>query len=155
MGKNNYRKDIAKMHTKFGVNKVVKKMDPEMLKRFLAFRVDFLYEEFDETKKALEENNAEEFVDGLIDLIVVSLGTLDAMEVNATTAWNSVHKANMSKEAGVNESRPNELGLPDLVKPSFWQAPSHEGNHGLLVKAFEKELNKYNQERGKPVPDFF
>ena len=138
MGKNNYKKDIHKMHAKFGVHKAVKQMNAEKLKKFLAFRVDFLQEELDETKKAYEHGDAEEVVDGLIDLIVVSLGTLDAMNVNATTAWNSVHKANMSKEAGVNTSRPNELGLPDLVKPSFWQAPSHEGNHGLLVKAFGK-----------------
>ena len=37
-----------------------------------------------------------------------------------------------SKEVGRKETRPNPLGLPDLVKPEGWEAPSHEGNHGKL-----------------------
>jgi len=43
----------------------------------------------------------------------------------------------MSKEVGIKASRPNPLGLPDLVKPEGWQAPSHEGNHGLVAKIYE------------------
>ena len=45
---------------------------------------------------------------------------------------SDIIKANLSKEVGVKESRPNPLGLPDLIKPEGWEAPSHEGNHGKL-----------------------
>ena len=45
--------------------------------------------------------------------------------IDAHKAWHEVHKANMSKEVGVKESRPNPLGLPDLIKPEGWKAPSH------------------------------
>ena len=45
---------------------------------------------------------------------------------------SQVLKANMKKEVGRKETRPNPLGLPDLVKPEGWEAPSHEGNHGKL-----------------------
>jgi len=38
----------------------------------------------------------------------------------------------MTKEVGIKASRPNPLGLPDLIKPEGWQPPSHQGNHGLL-----------------------
>jgi predicted HAD superfamily Cof-like phosphohydrolase len=78
------------------------------------------------------EKDAEEIVDGLIDLCVVAIGTLDAFGIDAYKAWDEVHQANMSKEVGVKKERPNPLGLPDLVKPEGWINPSHGGNHGLL-----------------------
>ena len=127
----NWVNDIKDMHHKYGVHEWVKN-NPDKLEQLLHFRVAFLKEEFDETFKAVGEQDAEEIVDGLIDLCVVSIGTLDIMGVDAYEAWHEVHKANMSKEVGVKESRPNPLGLPDLVKPEGWKAPSHLGNHGLL-----------------------
>jgi predicted HAD superfamily Cof-like phosphohydrolase len=127
----NWVNDIKDMHHKYGVHEWVKN-NPEKLEQLLHFRVSFLKEEFDETFKAVGEKDAEEIVDGLIDLCVVAIGTLDLMGVDAHEAWHEVNKANMAKKVGVKESRPNPLGLPDLVKPEGWKAPSHLGNHGLL-----------------------
>lgn len=127
--------DINDMHTKYGVRNAVKNFDSVMLRSFLRFRLDFLHEELGETENAAKAGipiDAEEVVDGLIDLCVVAIGTLDALGVDAHQAWDEVHQANMSKEVGVKETRPNPLGLPDLVKPTGWIAPSHDGNHGLL-----------------------
>ena len=84
----------------------------------------------DETVKAFANNDPEEIVDGLIDLCVVAIGTLDAFGINAYDAWDEVLKANMAKKVGKKSSRPNPLGVPDLVKPEDWKAPSHKGNHG-------------------------
>jgi len=125
----NWVKDIAEMHSKYGVHEWIKN-NPDKLEQLLHFRIAFLKEEFDETFKATGEKDAEEIVDGLIDLCVVAIGTLDAFGIDANKAWDEVHKANMSKEVGVKESRPNPLGLPDLIKPADWKAPSHTGNHG-------------------------
>jgi len=127
----NWVKDIADMHAKYGVHEWIKN-NPEKLEQLLHFRVAFLKEEFDETFKAAGEKDAEEIVDGLIDLCVVAIGTLDAFGVDAYKAWDEVHQANMSKEVGVKKERPNPLGLPDLVKPEGWINPSHGGNYGLL-----------------------
>lgn len=127
--------DINDMHTKYGVRNAVKEFDSEKLRAFLRFRLDFLHEELGETEKAAAANqpiDSEEVVDGLIDLCVVAIGTLDALGVDPYKAWDEVHRANMSKEVGVKESRPNPLGLPDLIKPEGWEAPSHANNHGLL-----------------------
>jgi len=128
--------DINDMHRKFGVHDwVAKKItakDKDALAEFLRFRIAFLREELDETSNAYNIADNEEVVDGLIDLCVVAIGTLDAFGIDADEAWNRVHAANMSKEPGVKESRPNPLGLPDLMKPEGWEAPSHEGNHGYL-----------------------
>ena len=104
--------------------------NPEKLKDFLAFRLDFLEEELTETVKAFAMNDGEELVDGLIDLCVVAIGTLDAFGIDPYKAWDEVLQANMAKEVGVKPTRPNPLGVPDLVKPDDWKAPSHTGNHG-------------------------
>lgn len=133
----NWVQDIFEMHAKFGVHEWVSKTDDqELFKQFLEFRIKFLEEELKETKKAFESQDPEEVVDGLIDLCVVAIGTLDAFGVNAHAAWDRVHAANMAKEPGVKESRPNPLGLPDLIKPEGWEGPDHEGNHGIIGWTF-------------------
>ena len=125
----NWPEDIANMHEHYVVYPAIDKMDPETLKKFLKFRIDFLQEELDEMKTA---ESAEDVVDALIDLCVVAIGTLDCFSVNSHKAWDEVLKANMRKNVGVKPTRPNPLGLPDLIKPIGWEAPSHEDNHGLL-----------------------
>ena len=126
--------DISDMHRYYGVNKKVQDFDVEKLKQFLQFRMSFLDEELTETKNAVLNNDAEEIVDGLIDLCVVAIGTLDSMGIDSYEAWNKVLRANLSKEVGIKPERPNPLGLPDLIKPAGWKAPSHTNNHGLLTK---------------------
>jgi|TARA_B110000858_G_scaffold164348_1_gene190373 predicted HAD superfamily Cof-like phosphohydrolase len=125
-------KDIAEMQYKYGVKAwmLENQDDKEKMRKYLEFRINFLREELDETQKAFAESDPEEIVDGLIDLCVVAIGTLDAYGINPYTAWDQVLKANMNKEVGVKPERPNPLGLPDLIKPEGWEAPSHEGNHG-------------------------
>ena len=128
---NNWVEDIHDMQTKYKTREWVRD-NPDKYYQFLNFRADFLQEELDETKRAIMAGDAEEIVDGLIDLCVVAIGTLDAFNVDGNKAWDEVLKANMQKEVGVKESRPNPLGLPDLIKPEDWEAPSHKGNYGDL-----------------------
>ena len=123
--------DIKKMHAKFGVTEAMGKLSKAKRAEFLRFRVAFLEEELTELRD--NSNNPEEVVDALIDLTVVAITTLDALGVDTNKAWNEVQKANMAKKPGINPSRPNPLGLPDMVKPEGWTAPSHEGNHGNIV----------------------
>lgn len=129
----NWVQDISEMHGKFKVRDVVKEMDKETLAKFLEFRINFLQEELDELKNA---NNADDVVDALIDLCVVAIGTLDAFGADTYSAWNDVYQKNMEKEVGVKNTRPNPLGLPDLIKPEGWTPPSHVGREGLLNELF-------------------
>lgn len=124
-------KDIHDMQTKYQTREWVNN-NPDKYFQFLNFRADFLQEELDETKRAIMAADPEEVVDGLIDLCVVAIGTLDAFGIDAHKAWDEVLKANMAKEPGVKESRPNPLGLPDLIKPEGWKAPNHKDNYGSL-----------------------
>lgn len=122
--------DIAEMHDKYGVHEWMKNATTNQKREFLKFRIKFLYEELNETDIASNHMDGEEIVDGLIDLCVVAIGTLDAFGIDSYAAWDAVLKANMAKEVGIKEGRPNPLGLPDLMKPAGWTAPDHTGNHG-------------------------
>jgi predicted HAD superfamily Cof-like phosphohydrolase len=124
--------DMKMMHDYYGIRTRINELSKEELMTFLKFRFDFLEEELTEGREAIANNDAEEIVDSLIDLVVVAVGTIDLFDVDFKDAWYKVLEANMTKEVGINESRDNPLGLPDLVKPSSWKNPSHEGNHGLL-----------------------
>jgi len=128
--------DIHNMHAKYGVHKWVageiENDEWSRLHKFMDFRLKFIQEELDETVKAHADQDKEELVDGLIDIVVVALGTLDAFGVDTEKAWNEVLKANMQKEVGQKETRPNPLGLPDLIKPEGWKGPNHGGNTGCI-----------------------
>ena len=129
--------DIHDMHKKYGVHEWIDKeltteWDWNRLDKYLEFRLNFLQEELNETIAANKEGNSKEIVDGLIDLIVVAVGTLDAFRIDGRKAWKEVLRANLEKEVGIKETRPNALGLPDLVKPSSWVGPDHTDNTGIL-----------------------
>ena len=127
-------KDINEMQYKYGVHKWIhdNRDQPDNLRKYLEFRIDFLREELDETEAALVSMDSEEIVDGLIDLCVVAIGTLDAFGVDPYKAWDEILRANLSKEVGVKPERPNPMGLPDLIKPEDWEGPDHSDNHGKL-----------------------
>jgi predicted HAD superfamily Cof-like phosphohydrolase len=132
--------DIRMMHLKFGVHEWFEKNkdDKDLMAKYLRFRLKMCMEEMNETiDAALFDKNPEEVVDGLIDLCVFAIGTLDVFGVDANKAWDRVYAANMNKQVGVKPGRPNPFGLPDLLKPAGWTAPKHDGNHGDLDKAIE------------------
>lgn len=136
----NWANDISNMHLKFGVTKWVQAQqqsdaDKSILNEFLKFRMKMIQEEVDETNNAINDKNPEEIVDGLIDMCVFAIGTLDVFGIDANKAWNEILNANMSKDVGIKESRPNPFGLPDLIKPKNWEGPEHNDNHGILPKA--------------------
>lgn len=131
---NNWAKDIDDMHIKFGVHEWFEnnKDDKDLMRKYIMFRMLMIGEEYQETLAAINNSDAEEVVDGLIDMCVFAIGTLNVMGVDANKAWDAVYDANMIKEPGVKPGRPNKFGLPDLLKPSGWMPPSHRNNHGSI-----------------------
>lgn len=129
--------DIYMMHNKFGVKEWFDKNkdDKDLMATYLKFRLSMCQEELGETLDAFDNKDPEEIVDGLIDMCVFAIGTLDVFGVDANKAWDAIYEANMSKESGVKPGRPNPFGLPDLIKPADWQGPDHEGNHGDFANA--------------------
>lgn len=102
----------------------------------LAFRMQLLKEEMDETVAAYKNSDAEEWVDGHVDILVIALGNLHLAGVDVEKAWKEVFRANMSKERGVKPGR-EESGGFDVMKPEGWKAPDHSDNHGKLDELFE------------------
>jgi len=128
--------DIHAMHAKFGVHDAVANFTPSMAKAFLKFRLACIDEELNETRDAVADGDPEEVVDGLIDILVFTIGTLDLLSINTEKAWDEVVASVRTKEVGVKPGRPNPHGLPDLLKPEGWKPPSHKGNHGKLKEIF-------------------
>lgn len=139
----NWSKDINDMYSKYGFHDWMKTQvangNTELLRKYLAFRITMLDEEMNEIRSAaLVQDDPEEVVDGLIDLIVFAIGTLDIMDVDANAAWDAVFAANMNKDVGVKVGRPNRFGMPDLIKRDGWTPPSHKGNHGIFSEILKQ-----------------
>ena len=137
---------IAEMHRRFGVNKWVAEQhdrgDHETLREYVKFRVDTqLREELEETSDAVAQGDAEEIVDGLVDILVFAYGTLNVLGVDADEAFSRVMHANLEKEPGIKPGRPNPWGMPDLIKPEGWTSPNHNDNHGILDVIYHDERN--------------
>lgn len=124
------------VHRKYRQNEMMEGKSNAWLKEFLEFRIRFLEEEMRELKDA---EHAEDVVDALIDLCVVSISTLDLFGVDCYKAWDEVWLGNMSKLLGEKPGRPNPLGLPDLTKPADFVEPCHEGNVGMLSRVLPLE----------------
>lgn len=117
--------DMRTLYTKYGF------FDEEFDPKKLEFRMSLLVEEYFETINAYSNGDSEEFIDGLIDLVVIAIGTLLLAGVDVNKAWLEVFNANMAKERGVKKERPGSAGF-DLKKNKDWKPPSHKGNHGVL-----------------------
>lgn len=124
--------DIKNLNRYYKIYRFITKARDEDKMSYLQFRANFIQEELDELFAAIDNKESDEVVDAFIDIIVIALGSLDAFDVDIKKAWKRVHYANMQKEIGVKDTRPNPLGLPDLVKPKNWQAPQHFDNVGKL-----------------------
>ena len=120
--------DAMAMAKKYGFDDPVDAFSETMIDQ----RMELIMEEYAELCKAREDHNAEEFVDALVDLMVVTAGTMIQLGIDPVKAWDEVHRANMSKIRGPNPSRPDR-GDNDLYKPEGWVGPCHEDNHGRLV----------------------
>lgn len=126
--------DIRDLHEKMNVLPHARKITGAQLRDYIKFRISMLQEEVNETRDALDENDAQGVVDGLIDLCVFAIGTLDILEVDTYEAWARVRDANMAKEPGIKPTRPNPYGFPDFIKPDGWVEPRHDDNIGRLAE---------------------
>jgi Phosphoribosyl-ATP pyrophosphohydrolase len=134
----NWPLDMARFHAHYDMHRVVDEMPPEILRELLKFRILSMREELQECEDA---ETAEDVVDAIIDLCVFAVGTLDLFAVDGNKGWQEVLVPNMNKRVGIKHSRPNPLGLPDLVKPDGWRGPSHTYNVGHLAKIFPTEAS--------------
>ena len=113
--------DIEEFSKKFNLPHLDKPglLDSELM----AFRLDFMIEELNETMNAYYDGNLEEVFDGLLDLMYVTLGTAWMMNLNMEEGWLRVHHANMQKERVKNAGESKRNSPYDLKKPEGWRPP--------------------------------
>lgn len=141
--------DIQKFQAHFGFDK----QGPEL--RFLKNQLDFLTEELTESKEAFVDGDAEAFFDGILDIAVVAIGTLEfAARGRGREGWIRVMNKNFAKEIGSNPKRPDSGGV-DLIKPEGWTPPILSDLVMKLQEVFNGSTEEERQrlwERPEKVP---
>lgn len=120
--------DVGEFHSKFELptcNTSYVRPLPDELKKF---RSDFLQEELDEFKLALENDDIIEQIDGLLDMIYVAHGTLHMMGLSVPVVqacWDDIQRSNMSKVRAEHEEdeRSKRKSSFDVVKPEDFTPP--------------------------------
>lgn len=123
-GNANLVADIEAFHKKFNIpqRKEGEPLDPALLQ----FRLKFLAEELKEAVVAGAESNLPDFLDALVDLVYVAIGTAHVFNLDFQHAWRNVQEANM-KKVNRSEENPGKRGhSSDIVKPPGWVAPTHD-----------------------------
>jgi len=79
-------------------------------------------EEGDELQAALVKQDKVETLDALIDILVVTVGTLHSLGVDAEGAWNEVMKTNFAK-IDTSTGKVNKREDGKVLKPEGWTPP--------------------------------
>lgn len=133
-------------------------------KEWLNFRTELLKEEFEEIIQSIEDNNINEFFDGLIDIVIISMGTAASMGFDWQQGFNEVMRANMSKVRGKAKDTKRKNSL-DLIKPQGWIEPNLrpylmqgvEIKNNLFSKAKEIKISKVSDYHNNKITidDYF
>ena len=83
-----------------------------------------LQEELNEIIKAGQENDLEEYFDGLIDLVYVALGAAYLAGLPFNEGFKRVHEANMKKVRALRAEDSKRGSTYDIVKPAGFVAPT-------------------------------
>ena len=81
-----------------------------------------IQEEVGELQTAVDDNDRVEQLDALIDIMVVTVGAVQSLGVDAEGAWKEVMSTNFSKiDSLTGRVRKREDGK--VLKPTGWQPP--------------------------------
>ena len=85
--------------------------------------VDLIHEEFnEELKEAIANNDRVEIFDALLDIVVVTVGAMHSLGVDARGGWDEVMATNFAKiDPETGKVRKREDGK--ILKPEGWVAP--------------------------------
>lgn len=143
-------KDVQRFHRKFqlpdGTNKNLLFGDSDRAKELREYRINFILEEFNELRTALDNGKEVDAFDAMLDICYVVYGTALYMGITPETwirGFAEVQRCNMKKERAACKKDSKRGTAFDVVKPKGWTGPEAKLEklitHSLLVKA----LNPY------------
>lgn len=130
---NNWYDDIVNLHKLIG--QYPEPFTPKLINSQTYFlRIDLIKEEISELFKGMETNNFIAIIDGLVDSIVVLIGTAIAYGIKLQPFWDEIHKTNMAKVI------PNIVTSPSgkILKPDGWIPPDIKK---ILVEEIRRSKN--------------
>ena len=136
--------DIVKFHQKFSLPQEEMPSFPN--EEITAFRIDFMQEELNEFKEAVEKRDIVTAFDALLDLAYVTLGTAYLMHLPWNEGWAHVQAANMEKVRAKKATDSKRGSTYDVVKPPGWVPPNRMLHAEVIILEHEVLVMK-----GKPV----
>ena len=98
---------------------VSREFDLAQFKMYLSL----IEEEYKELQVAVDNNDQLETLDALIDILVVTIGTIHSMGSDAEGAWKEVMQTNFAKiDKDTGKVRKREDGK--VLKPQGWTPPN-------------------------------
>lgn len=142
---------VKQFHKVFGhpcpeiLQKNVLKENPKLVQ----FRLSLIEEEFNELKKAVNENNLNNVIDALADILYVVYGMGVAFGIDLDKAFKIVHESNMSKlcsnKIEALETIKNYKNLPEFANVNVGFRPSSDNKYFVV----------YNTDTGKILKSKF
>ena len=109
--------------------------------RYQKLRRNLIKEEISETLNAIRENNLVGLADGIVDSIVVLLGTAVTYGIDIRPIWDIVHASNMAKKDG-------KLRFDGkMMKPEGWEPPKVNVEISNQVRYFAGKVQGEGDER--------
>ena len=126
---NKWQKDIVKFHNTIGHPVAEVPTVPDETTRLLRGRL--ISEEVNELLMALGFDDLPKIADGIVDSLVVIIGTAVCCGIDLNPIWDAVQEANLKKAAGEKREDGKQL------KPVGWVHP----NISKLVEEQQSEAN--------------
>lgn len=120
--------DVLEFHRKFRPH-LIGKEPHTLLGADKSFRLDLIWEEWQELLASLNSSDVPATADALADLIYVTIGLAVTAGIDLRPVWAAVHAANMRKV--LSPSRPDGK----VLKPEGWTPPDVAG-----ILALQKPL---------------
>ena len=134
-----YEQSVKEFHNKYGhlISEFPTTNIPESIKQL---RLKLIEEEWEETKKAIQENDLVEIADGCADLIYVIVGTCISYGIPIDHVFAEVHRSNMSKTpikatTGEKYGTKTPKGL-DYTPPAIYE---------ILIRTVDEKLEMANE----------
>ncbi len=93
--------------------------------KLVAYRLSLVAEEFQELQDAIKDKDFNETLDALCDIQYVVLGFYTAIGIDADTAFDIVHKSNMSKLCKTEEEAQHSVKVYQDEKPQRYDSPAY------------------------------